>query len=123
MPPGRGALLERTLVANTRLQPSVLVSVIVPHYRDATSLAVSIGSLAKQRYQPLELIVIDDGSPDDVYVQVAQLCHGLARLARIPHRGPAAARNHGAALANGAILVFCESDAWYPPDYVSGIIA
>ncbi len=123
MPPGRGALLERTLVGSPSLAHPVLVSVIVPHYRDVTSLAVSLGSLAKQRYRPLELIVIDDGSPDDVYAHVVHLCDGLAHLAQIPHRGPAAARNHGAALANGAILVFCESDACYPPDYISGIVA
>jgi glycosyltransferase involved in cell wall biosynthesis len=120
---GRGALLQRTPAVSRPSPQPVLVSVVVPHYRDPASLRESLASLAEQRYRPLEVIVIDDGSPDEVYAQVAALCDGVAQLARIPHRGPSAARNHGAALAKGAILVFCEADARYPPDYVAGIVA
>jgi len=99
------------------------VSVIVPHYRDVQSLKQTLRSLEAQRHRPLEIIIVDDGSPESDFAELVECCSGVAQCTRIAHRGPAAARNRGAALAKGDVLVFCESDAVYPPEYVGSIIA
>ena len=118
---GRGAFLERTSFTGRNLdQP--LVSIIVPHYRDVETIGRSLSSLRTQRYGATELIVVDDGSPDDEYAEVERQCGHMGRVVRTSHRGPAAARNYGARMASGAVLVFCESDATYPPDYVAAIV-
>src|SRR5439155_19356221 len=119
---GRGAFLLRTPLQD-RGNDQVLVSVIVPHYRDVQSLKQTLRSLEAQRHRPLEIIIVDDGSPESDFAELVECCSGVAQCTRIAHRGPAAARNRGAALAKGDVLVFCESDAVYPPEYVGSIIA
>jgi len=119
---GRGAFLKRSDPSHATSDQG-LVSVIVPHYNDVQSLGLSLRSLQAQRYRPIEIIVVDDGSAEPVYVAAAQCCEGVAQLVRMSHGGPAAARNRGASVANGRILVFCEADAVYPPDYVGSIVA
>ncbi len=119
---GRGAFLLRTPVRE-RANDQVFVSVIVPHYRDVPSLKQALRSLQTQLHRPLEIIVVDDGSPEADFAQLMECLSDVAQCTRIAHRGPAAARNRGAALAKGNVLVFCESDAVYPPEYVGSIIA
>ena len=119
---GRGAFLERAHL-HERAGGDNLASVIVPHYRDVQSLRQSLSSLQAQHHRPLEIIVVDDGSPEAVFAEVMRCCDDVAQCIRVPHGGPAAARNCGAALAKGSILVFCESDAVYPPEYVGSIIS
>ncbi len=119
---GRGAFLQGAPL-HDRAGDNNLASVIVPHYRDVQSLIQSLSSLQAQRHRPLEIIVVDDGSPEAVFAEVMQCCDSVAQCIRVPHGGPAAARNRGAALAKGSILVFCESDAVYPPEYVGSIIS
>lgn len=102
-----------------------LISVIIPVYNGARYLGVALASVFAQSYQPLEVIVVDDGSTDETAAVVAQLQTGGAsesaergerlRYVYQANAGPATARNRGVALANGALLAFLDADDWWHP--------
>ena len=92
-----------------------LVSAIIPVHNGERFLAEAVESLRAQRYTPLEIIVIDDGSIDGTPDLIARL--GVAVIAaRQPQQGPAAARNSGLALARGELFAFLDADDLRPPD-------
>lgn len=85
------------------------VSVVVPAYNAAQTIVKTIRALLGQDY-PKELFdvtVVDDGSTDRTG-DVVKECH--VRYVRQNNKGPAAARNHGASLANGDIILFTDAD-------------
>jgi glycosyltransferase involved in cell wall biosynthesis len=92
------------------------VSVIVPAYNEPDFLAEALRSVAAQTQPPLEVIVVDDGSPRDL--RAAAESAGLgARLhfVRQDNAGGAAARNRGIALARGDwIALLDHDDRWLP---------
>ena len=90
------------------------VSVIIPTYNRCAMLLEAIDSVHAQSIREFELIVVDDGSTDGS----AEHLKGLAktvRIERIEHRGPAAARNHGVALACAPLIAFLDSDDLWSP--------
>ena len=97
-----------------------LISIIVPAYRVEPYLAGCIDSLLAQTYTNTEIILVDDGSPDD--------CPGLCdRYAvrdsriRVIHKengGLSDARNAGLAVANGRRIAFVDSDDRVHPCYL-----
>ena len=91
-----------------------LVSVIIPTHDRAALLMEAIDSVRAQRYAPIELIVVDDGSTDGT-AQRLRAARDLRTL-RIDHTGrPGAVRNAGAAIAAGDYLAFLDSDdLWMP---------
>ncbi|MGA9026183.1 MAG: glycosyltransferase [Steroidobacteraceae bacterium] len=94
--------------------PTPLVSVIVPVYNGATFLRDAIDSILAQNYPSLEILVIDDGSQDDIDAAVARLPVDV-RFVRQPNRGPAGARNRGVGDASGSIIAFLDVDDLWPP--------
>ena len=90
------------------------VSVIIPAYNRAGTLARALDSVAAQTFTDYEVIVVDDGSTDGT----ADCCaaRGDPRLRLLRHgtnRGAAAARNTGVAAATGTWCAFLDSDdAW-----------
>lgn len=94
------------------------VSVIIPTY-NRTSVLTAVESVMAQRAAHFELIVVDDGSTDDTWHQlelIAPDTRGVVRLLRTPHRGVAAARNAGLAIATAALVAFLDSDDLWAPD-------
>lgn len=91
-----------------------LVSVVIPTYNRRRHLVEAIESVLAQTYQPLELIVVDDGSTDGT--QEALSGYGdRVRVLRQENRGPSAARNWGIAHASGAFVAMLDSDdLWHP---------
>ncbi len=89
-----------------------LVSIIVPVYKTQQYLDECMRSILKQRYQELEVILVDDGSPDDC----PALCDNYARAygqVRVIHQknmGLGLSRNSGMAAARGKYLFFVDSD-------------
>jgi hypothetical protein len=61
------------------------------------------------------VIVVDDGSPDDVAGAIAPYC-GRVLLERQPHSGLSAARNCGLRVAQGTLIKFLDADDWLLPD-------
>lgn len=85
-----------------------LVSVIVPCYGQAHYLDEAIGSVLAQTYANVELVVVDDGSPDNAG-RVAARYPGV-RCLRQENGGLAAARNTGIRASEGELIVFLDSD-------------
>ena len=95
-----------------------LVSVIVPAFRAAGSLPTALRSLAAQSYPHLEIIVVDDASPDDTLAvaEAAAARDPRIRPVRAPRNGGAyAARNVGLGLARGAYVTTHDADDWSHP--------
>jgi glycosyltransferase involved in cell wall biosynthesis len=86
-----------------------LVSVVIPVYNGERYLADAIRSVLDQRYRPLEVLVIDDGSTDGSG-RVAREFGAAVQYHLRPHAGLAATRNHGTTLARGELLAFLDAD-------------
>lgn len=90
------------------------VSVIIPTYNRRAMLLEAIDSVLSQSLTEFELIVIDDGSTDGTAEYLAQHAKTI-RFERIEHRGPAAARNRGVAIARAPLISFLDSDDLWAP--------
>ena len=97
-----------------------LISVIVPVYRVEAYLDRCMASLLAQTYENLEIILVDDGSPDGC----PGLCDSYAqkdRRVRVIHqdnRGLSGARNTGIEAAGGDYLAFVDSDDYVSRDFI-----
>jgi len=89
------------------------VSVIVPVYNGENFLAQAIENLQQQNYQPLEIIVVDDGSTDGT-AEIATQFKDQIRYVYQPNRGPSAARNRGIKMAAGDVIAFLDVDDLWP---------
>ena len=78
-------------------------------------LLEAIDSVLAQSIREFELIVIDDGSTDGTAEHLARRLDKTIRIERIEHRGPAAARNRGVALAGAPLIAFLDSDDLWAP--------
>ena len=96
-------------------------SVVVPTYRRPRQLAVCLEALAALDYPRdlYEVIVVDDGSPQPPEGVVRAFRDRLdVTLVSKPHRGPALARNAGAARARGDWLAFTDDDCVPAPEWL-----
>ena len=88
------------------------ISVIVPVYKAEAYLHACIDSILSQTFSGFELILVDDGSPDDC----GAICDDYAardsrvRVIHQENQGQAAARNHALAAAKGEWVCFVDSD-------------
>jgi len=93
---------------------SPLVSVVIPTHNRRDLLAEAVASVREQTYDPIEIIVIDDGSGDGTAEMIRERFPRV-RLVRQPHRGVSTARNRGIAEAQGEYIAFLDSDdLWLP---------
>jgi cellulose synthase/poly-beta-1,6-N-acetylglucosamine synthase-like glycosyltransferase len=102
------------------------VSVIVPAYREEKVIAKTIASLLDQEYAGfLEVVVVDDGSPDRTYEVARSSFAGHSRVAvyRKPNGGKASALNLGVSRARGEIVVAVDADTVFAPDAVAQLVA
>ena len=95
-----------------------LISVIVPVYKVPQYLEQCVDSILCQTYENLEILLVDDGSPD----HCGAICDGYARKdsrVRVIHKengGLSSARNAGLDAARGDYVAFADSDDWVEPD-------
>jgi glycosyltransferase involved in cell wall biosynthesis len=90
-----------------------LVSVVVPAFNATRFIGEALASIARQEYEPLEIVVVDDGSTDGT-AQAAREFGVRLTLIEQPNRGPAAARNRGIAAAQGGLIAFLDTDDLWP---------
>ena len=97
-----------------------LISVIVPVYRVEEYLERCVKSILSQTYKNLEVILVDDGSPD----QCPAICDACAEKdARVKvihqeNKGLSGARNAGINAASGEYLAFVDSDDYVSPHFI-----
>ena len=97
-----------------------LISVIVPIYNVEKYLEKCVNSILKQTYVNLEIILVDDGSPDRCPEICEELKKSAARI-KVVHQkngGLSKARNTGIDSASGKYLVFVDSDDTVEPELV-----
>ena len=100
------------------------VSVIVPVYKVEKYLERCVSSIVNQTYSNLEIILVDDGSPDNC----PQMCDVWAqrddriRVIHKPNGGLSDARNAGMDIATGDYIGFADSDDWIEPDMYQTLV-
>lgn len=90
------------------------VSVIIPAYRAANTIRRAIDSVLSQTVPADEVIVIDDGSPDQLATIVGQYTSPI-KLLRIANSKTATARNIGIEAATGDFIAFLDADDFWEP--------
>ena len=99
-----------------------LVSVLTPTFNGAAFVGETIESVLAQNYEPVELVVVDDGSTDETVAIVeryAKHAQGQIRLQRNDERrGPCRRRNDALALAKGSLLAWLDQDDLWLPDKI-----
>lgn len=102
-----------------------VISVIVPVYKAEALLKTCIDSILGQTFRDLELILVDDGSPDGSGVLCDQAAAEDSRV-RVIHKengGVSRARNDGIAAAQGEYLAFCDADDYILPNTLEALYA
>jgi glycosyltransferase involved in cell wall biosynthesis len=98
-----------------------LISVIVPIYNGAQFISDAIQHILDQKYQPLEIIIVDDGSTDDTKKIIDKLSIDI-RYFHQPNSGPAAARNRGIRNASGDFIAFLDVDDFWPENMLKTLM-
>jgi glycosyltransferase involved in cell wall biosynthesis len=101
-------------------EPRPLVSVVVGAYDCEKYIAATLESALAQDHEPMELIVVDDGSTDATAEIVDR--HD-ARLIRRANGGQGAAKNTGIAAARGELIAFLDHDDLWAPEKTSRQVA
>lgn len=101
-----------------------MISVIVPIYKVEKYLKRCVNSLLNQSYSDFELILVDDGSPDNC----GNICEEYAakdKRIRVIHKengGLSDARNAGLRIARGEYIAFVDSDDWVATNYLETLL-
>ncbi|MBR4560852.1 MAG: glycosyltransferase [Bacteroidales bacterium] len=104
---------------------SPLLSIIVPVYNVEPYLRKCVDSLLAQDYSDYEIILVDDGSTDscpamcDEYASHYPNIHTMHQ----PNSGLSVARNSGITLARGKYICFVDSDDYWEPNVLGGLMA
>lgn len=100
------------------------MSVVVPVYNVEDYLPRCLDSILGQHYQRLEVIVVNDGSPDGCGDIMRAYAARDSRIITIfqDNAGLGGARNTGLAAATGEFVVFVDSDDYVSPDYVGRMV-
>jgi hypothetical protein len=98
-----------------------MVSVIIPNYNHADYLPDAIDSVLQQEYDPVEIIVVDDGSTDHSG-QVAERYGDRIRYIWQENQGLSAARNTGLRAAHGEYIALLDADDMLEPTFMTTLV-
>ena len=94
-----------------------LVSIIIPTYKHQDFVLATLDSVFAQTFTDYEVIVINDGSPDNTAAVLQPLAEaGRIRYIEQKNAGQSAARNRGIAEARGEFIALLDDDDLWPPD-------
>jgi glycosyltransferase involved in cell wall biosynthesis len=94
-----------------------LISIVVCTYNRAEMLKQTMETIFAQKYRPVEIVVVDDGSTDSTKELIASYGDRV-RYYRQENKGIAAARNIGCKLARGEYIAFQDDDDLMPPNRI-----
>lgn len=100
-----------------------LISIVIPTYNEKEHILGLIKSLQEKIESPLEIIVVDDDSPDGTAELVAKLDQKNVILVRRKARGLAAAFHRGILEASGNVIGWMDADMTMPPSVMAQLIA
>jgi glycosyltransferase involved in cell wall biosynthesis len=96
------------------------VSVVIPTYNRAGLLKRAVNSVLSQTFADLEVLIVDDRSPDDTAAVVEMIDDSRVRYFRHPtNRGVSASRNTALSHATGKFVAFLDDDDEWLPDKLS----
>ena len=100
------------------------ISVIIPVYNTEKFLSQCLGSIVNQTYKNLEILIIDDGSPDksDAVYEKYAMQDNRIKIIKQKNAGISAARNTGFRFATGDWVHFVDSDDYLDIDYYEKMI-
>jgi GT2 family glycosyltransferase len=98
----------------------VRLSIIVPAYNNPNDLQACLAALAASSGPESEIIVVDDGSTDEIRSVATTMGITVLRLPK--NLGPSSARNHGARHSTGDVLLFVDSDIVVAPGAVNSLL-
>jgi glycosyltransferase involved in cell wall biosynthesis len=100
------------------------VSVVIPAYQCAQYIAQAVQSVLEQSFQEIEVIVVNDGSPDtDALEEALRPYQEYIRYIKQQTGGPAAARNRGILQSAGEFIAFLDSDDYWSPTHLAKQLA
>ena len=101
-----------------------LVSVIVPVYKVEQYLEKCVNSLLAQTYQNLEIVLVDDGSPDNCPTMCDNYMskHSNIKAYHKQNGGLGSARNYGVQRSAGTLIAFVDSDDYVEPQYIEDLL-
>lgn len=99
-----------------------LVSVVIPFYSGLNWLKEALTSVVNQTYENIEVLVINDGSKEDINA-VAEIYGHDVKIINKANGGPASARNLGIEKASGKYIAFLDSDDLWLPDKLTNQIS
>ncbi len=100
-----------------------MISIIIATYNRAGTIMRSIESILSQTYSDIEIIVVDDGSTDDIRGTIASVEDSRIRYIGLPrNQGASVARNRGIAEAKGEYIMVWDSDDVLYPQALSRVL-
>lgn len=105
----------------TMLFPMARISVIIPLYNKAQTISRTLQSVARQSVQPLEVIIVDDGSTDGSAEVVESMALEQVRVVRQANAGVSAARNKAIELAQGEWVALLDGDDVWCEKYLENV--
>ncbi len=99
----------------------MFVSAIIPSYNSEKTIKKCLDALNSESAKNYEIIVADDGSTDNTATIIRSFKN--VKFFKRPHKGPASARNFGAKMAKGGILLFTDSDCEPDKNWIAEMAA
>ena len=99
------------------------LSVVVTAHNQRSLLPGTLDAIMAQSVTPHEIVLVDDGSTDDIGRVVEDRYGERVRLMRVAKGGDLAARNAGLARVTGDLVAFCDGDVLWQPDFLAHMAA
>ena len=93
------------------------ISIIIPCYNSAATIRACLDSVFNQTYKNIEVIVVDDGSTDDLLLALTSCSHRLTIIHQ-DNKGAPAARNYGFKICSGGLVMFLDADIILEPQSI-----
>lgn len=103
--------------------PTVPVAVVIAFYRADATFPAALASVLAQSHRPVEIVVVDDGSPHGTARALEQLPHGVAVVRLERNVGVNGARRVGTAATTAPFLAYLDADDAWPPDFLERMVA